>query len=170
MIYIIYDLHVIDVIIPDVLHHLRNYQLRLPHENYEVINTYEILAYSQHITVVVWRDTIYSFCLISFLHNSVHIAICFFPQLMMLQLNRGCNLPELRIWLASAYSNLQFGLWSSMGIVFCNLQPQPATSACNFSLQLQLEPTFIYKDGHIFTTAKLLLNNVLYKMQLILCH
>ena len=43
---------VTDVIIPDVLHHLRNYQLRLSHENDEVINTYEILAYSQHITVV----------------------------------------------------------------------------------------------------------------------
>ena len=52
IIYLIYDLHVKDVIIHDVLHHLRNYQLRLSPENDVVINTYEILAYSQHVTVV----------------------------------------------------------------------------------------------------------------------
>ena len=52
IIYLIYDLHVTEVIIPDVLHHLHNYQLRLSHEIDMVINTYEILAYSLHITVV----------------------------------------------------------------------------------------------------------------------
>ena len=42
IIYLIYDVHVTDVIIPNVLHHLRNYQLRLSHENDVVINTNEI--------------------------------------------------------------------------------------------------------------------------------
>ena len=78
IIYLIYDLHVTDVIIHDVLHHLRNYQLWLYLENDVVINAYEISAYSQYVTVVAWHDNLFSFCLISFLRISVDIAICFF--------------------------------------------------------------------------------------------
>ena len=67
-------------------------------------------------------------------------------QLMMLQLNRGCSLSLLQIWPASAI-----------------LQ----TRIFNLDYGLQLVPTFICRDCQIFTTAKPLLNNVLYKMQLI---
>ena len=58
IIYLIYDLHVTDVIIPDVLHHLCNYLLRLLHENDMVIDTYELQAYSQLVVhiVVACRD------------------------------------------------------------------------------------------------------------------
>ena len=52
IVYLIYDLHITDVIIPDVFVPLAQLPITIIHENYVVINTCEILAYSQHITVV----------------------------------------------------------------------------------------------------------------------
>ena len=80
---------------------------------------------------------------ISFLRISVDIAFWVSQQLMAFQLNRVVaflNCEFDRHWRSpTAASNLQLGLWSSTWT-----------------------HTFICRDCQVFTTAKLLLNNVLY--------
>ena len=76
----------------------------------------------------------------------------------------------LELQLVTSACNFSLPLLLATSACNFSLQLQLATSACNFSLQLLLSPTFICRDCHIFTTAKLLLNNMLYKIQLILCH
>ena len=144
--YQIYDLHVTDVITWR-LYHLHNFNFRvwyntLPNRYCE----HEVLsALSKFSLAIFCSDIIFTFL---FLRISVDIAFlwtlpfCLFQVLAFLN----CAFDLLR-WSPTANSNLQFRLWSWTGTVICNLHPHLSVEIVKF-----------------FTTVKLSLNNVRYKM------